>query len=294
MRDEVGGVAGDDQRPDCAAVSGELAELALGTLTGRERVTALAHLEGCARCSAEVDSLSAAADQLLYLAPATEPPVGFEAGVFERLGLQGKPSRRRSQFGQSWFGQSWFGQSRFGQSRFGQSRFGQSRFGQSRFGQSRFGQSRFGQSRFGRSWFSWSPRRAVSIALCALVLAFGVGALVGNVTHGGGGYREPTLAGPHSSIALASLVSDGHDVGRVMVYAGNPTWLIMFINDQNWQGELRCEVVMQDGPTVMLGRFWLADGKGAWAASVDQPAGRLSEARIVNAHGEVLARADLS
>ena len=100
MRDEVGGVAGDDQRPDCAAVSGELAELALGTLTGRERVTALAHLEGCARCSAEVDSLSAAADQLLYLAPATEPPVGFEAGVFERLGLQGKPSRRRSQFGQ--------------------------------------------------------------------------------------------------------------------------------------------------------------------------------------------------
>ncbi len=264
MRDEVGGVAGDDQRPDCAAVSGELAELALGTLTGRERVTALAHLEGCARCSAEVDSLSAAADQLLYLAPATEPPVGFEAGVFERLGLQGKPSRRRSKFGQSWFGQSWFGQ------------------------------SWFGQSWFGRSWFAWSPRRAVSIAVCALVLAFGVGALVGNVTHGAGGYREPTLAGPHSSIALASLVSDGHDVGRVMVYAGNPTWLIMFIDDQNWQGELRCEVVMQDGPTVMLGRFWLADGKGAWAASVDQPAGRLSEARIVNAHGEVLARADLS
>ncbi len=264
MRDEVGGVAGDNQRPDCAAVSGELAELALGTLTGRERVTALAHLEGCARCSAEVDSLSAAADQLLYLAPATEPPVGFEAGVFERLGLQGKPSRRQSRFGQSWLGQSWFGR------------------------------SWFGRSWFGRSWSAWSPKRAVSIAACALVLAFGVGALVGNVTHGSGGYSEPTLTGPHSSIALSSLVSDGHDVGRVMVYAGNPTWLFMFMNDQHWQGELRCEVVIQDGPTVSLGRFWLADGKGAWAASLDQPAGRLSEARIINAHGVVLAHADLS
>ena len=150
------------------------------------------------------------------------------------------------------------------------------------------------QSWLGRSWFAWSPKRAASIAACALVLAFGVGALVGNVTHGSGGYSEPTLTGPHSSIALSSLVSGGHDVGRVMVYAGNPTWLFMFMNDQHWQGELRCEVVIQDGPTVSLGRFWLADGKGAWAASLDQPAGRLSEARIINAHGVVLAHADLS
>jgi hypothetical protein len=239
MRDEVGGTTGDNLPADCAAVSGELAELALGTLSGRERVTALSHLEGCASCSAEVDSLSAAADQLLYLAPPAEPPVGFEAGVFEHLGLQGKAQRR------------W-------------------------------------------SWFTWSPKVVAAIGACALVLVFGLGALVGNVAHGGGGYKEAQLAGPHSSLALASLVSDGHDVGRVMVYAGNPTWLIMFMNDPSWQGELRCEVVIQDGPTVSLGRFWLADGKGAWAASVGQPAGRLSEARIVDAHGKVLAEADLT
>ena len=238
MRDEIG-APGDNLPPECAAVSGELAELALGTLTGRERVTALSHLEGCARCSAEVDSLSSAADQLLYLAPPAEPPVGFEAGVFERLGLQGKAPRRRS-------------------------------------------------------WFAWSPRVAASIAACVLVLVFGLGALVGNLTHGGGTYKEPTLTGPHSSIAVASLISGSHDVGRVMVYAGNPTWLFMFMNDPTWKGELRCEVVMEDGPTVTMGRFWLADGKGAWAVSVDQPAGRLSQARVVDAHGKVLAEADLT
>jgi hypothetical protein len=79
-----------------------------------------------------------------------------------------------------------------------------------------------------------------------------------------------------------------------MVYAGNPTWLFMFMDDPSWQGTLRCEVVMDQGPTVMLGRFWLSDGKGAWAASVTQPAGRLAEARVVNAKGQVLAEADLS
>ena len=79
-----------------------------------------------------------------------------------------------------------------------------------------------------------------------------------------------------------------------MVYAGNPTWLFMNMDDSNWEGTLRCEVVIDQGPTVALGRFWLSDGKGAWAASVPEPAGRLSEARVVNAKGQVLAVANLS
>ena len=61
---------GDNLPPACAAVSDDLAELALGTLTGRERVAALSHLEAAPAARAEVDELSAAADQLLHLAPA--------------------------------------------------------------------------------------------------------------------------------------------------------------------------------------------------------------------------------
>ncbi len=107
-----------------------------------------------------------------------------------------------------------------------------------------------------------------------------------------------TKAPLHSARTLestvASLVSDSHEVGHVMVYAGNPTWIFMDMNDPSWQGTLRCEVVVDQGPTVVLGRFWLSDGKGAWAASVNQPAGRLSQARIVDDHGKVLAEADLT
>lgn len=77
----------DEPRPECAAIQDDIVGLALGSLAGKEREAALGHLETCARCSSEVEELSAAADELLHLAPEAEPPLGFEARVFERLGL---------------------------------------------------------------------------------------------------------------------------------------------------------------------------------------------------------------
>jgi hypothetical protein len=78
----------------CEAFSDDLALLALGTLSGRERAIVLAHLEGCAQCSEEVEQLSLAADSLLPLAPEVNPPAGFEVRVFERMGIE-VPSRGR-------------------------------------------------------------------------------------------------------------------------------------------------------------------------------------------------------
>jgi hypothetical protein len=229
--------------PGCAAVDDDLGELALGTLAGRGMVAAVAHLESCARCSAKVDELAAAADELLHLAPSAEPPVGFEAGVFERLGLRDKPRRRRPSFG----------------------------------------------------WgYTWRPKVAAAIAAaCAvalMTLAFGLGALVGHGAGGGGGDKAVSIA-THAAVTETALRSGARTVGGVMVYAGNPTWLFMFMDDPSWQGTLRCEVVMDQGSTVTLGRFWLSDGRGAWAVSVTQPAGRLAQARVVNDKGQVLAKA---
>lgn len=228
-------------RPECAAVYDDLVELALGTLSGKDRAVALAHLETCARCSADVDELSAAADRMLHLAPEAEPPIGFEGRVFERLGLRPAPA-------------GW------------------------------------------KARLAWRPQRALLVAAAAVVVAFAVGALAGSGIGGGG--TSPRLAhisaGGGPPIELASLVHGGRSVGGVLVYAGNPTWLFMYMDDPAGQGTLRCEVVMDQGPTVVLGRFWLSGGKGAWAASIDQPAGRLRQARVVNSGGQVLAVADLS
>jgi anti-sigma factor RsiW len=79
---------------ECARYEDRLAELALGILSGRERSEVLAHLERCPRCSGEVEQLSIGADALLHLAPETEPPVGFEVRVFERLGVRTPAPRR--------------------------------------------------------------------------------------------------------------------------------------------------------------------------------------------------------
>lgn len=77
----------------CDSYQDELAELALGTLTGRERAETLGHIETCGRCAAEVEELSRAADELLQVACEAEPPVGFEVRLLERLGVD--PGRRR-------------------------------------------------------------------------------------------------------------------------------------------------------------------------------------------------------
>lgn len=74
-------------------------ELALDVLTGYERATAQAHLGLCPQCREYVSSLTQIGDRLLTLVPGSEPPVGFEDRVLERMGFpaqrQVRASRRR-------------------------------------------------------------------------------------------------------------------------------------------------------------------------------------------------------
>jgi hypothetical protein len=90
---------------DCAFFREVAAELALGILTGPDRSAALAHMDRCARCQAEVASLAEAADRLLGLVPARGAPDGFEGRVTAAFGQtlpepaadrrQVRPARRR-------------------------------------------------------------------------------------------------------------------------------------------------------------------------------------------------------
>jgi anti-sigma-K factor RskA len=83
----------------CEECSAELAELALGVLTGRERARALAHVDECPRCAEELEQLSRAADSMLLASPDAEPPMGFETRLFERMGVSDVPrldDRRRA------------------------------------------------------------------------------------------------------------------------------------------------------------------------------------------------------
>ena len=78
----------------CEEISSDLIEFAMGTLTGRSRTRVLEHLATCAHCRGELESLAAVADAMLELAPAAEPPLGFEQRLVERY--RGEAPRQRA------------------------------------------------------------------------------------------------------------------------------------------------------------------------------------------------------
>ncbi len=86
----------DDLRErGCEQYSNELAELALGVLTGRERAQVLAHVESCPRCADELEHLARVADIVVQAAPEIEPPLGFEVRLFEQMGVTDVRRRHR-------------------------------------------------------------------------------------------------------------------------------------------------------------------------------------------------------
>jgi hypothetical protein len=86
-------------RPDCERLHELGPEIALGIADGEDRAWALDHLADCPACRTRIERLSALADELLMLAPAAEPPAGFEGRVAEAIAPAPRgakaPRRRR-------------------------------------------------------------------------------------------------------------------------------------------------------------------------------------------------------
>ena len=70
------------------------AEAALGVTDARDRAAVFAHLQECPSCRRELGQLSDVADALAVLAPAVEPPAGFESRLFARLEAEERPAPR--------------------------------------------------------------------------------------------------------------------------------------------------------------------------------------------------------
>lgn len=85
-------------RVSCEEARALAPELSLGNATGEERARVLHHLASCPDCRRLVSELAAVADELLLLAPAHEPPAGFESRVLARLEERKTKSRRLQRF----------------------------------------------------------------------------------------------------------------------------------------------------------------------------------------------------
>ena len=88
----------DDVRErGCEQYSNDLAELALGVLTGRERAQVLAHVDSCPRCADELEHLSRVADTVVQRRLRRwSPRWASRCRLFERMGVtNARPRRRR-------------------------------------------------------------------------------------------------------------------------------------------------------------------------------------------------------
>jgi Putative zinc-finger len=85
----------------CEQVRDLVPELALGIAEGEERDAALRHLSGCSGCRQLVSELASVGDELLQLAPAHDPPAGFDSRVLAAVAEP--PGRGTSQLlGRRW------------------------------------------------------------------------------------------------------------------------------------------------------------------------------------------------
>jgi Putative zinc-finger len=80
----------------CERVRELAPEVALGISTGEEREAALRHLAGCPACRQLVSELSSVSDDLLLLAPAQDPPPGFQSRVLDAIAPPVRPRRLRA------------------------------------------------------------------------------------------------------------------------------------------------------------------------------------------------------
>jgi hypothetical protein len=99
---------------------------------------------------------------------------------------------------------------------------------------------------------------------------------------------------PAPVLASAVLYSEGHQVGKVYVRAGNPPWILMTMRSVGADGKVTCEVVGKDGSVTNVGTFWFEYGRGTWSTPDPAIKSGLAGVRLVDDHGGVVASAQFT
>jgi hypothetical protein len=270
----------------CEELAEVAAELALGVLTGRERATAIGHLDNCDECREDVRQLMVTGEQLLELLPPAEPPAGFETRVLARLGL---PAPAQSEAGEEednyprLISQGGGTPGRRGPVR------DSTRPRADRHSGGRPGAAPPSAPPAGPGGTKRPGRMRRVLAAAAVGLAVIVAGLGGWRIGAGTAPAANSAAGPLTS---ASLLSATHQsVGQIFVYSGTSQWVYMSVDMETGNEPVTCQLVGKDGQVTKIGTFQLADGYGAWGSPNPGNVGTLAGARLVSADGTVLATA---
>ena len=285
----------------CAQLHDVAAELALGVLTGRERATAIAHLDRCRACREEVRQLMAVGGLLPELLSPAEPPAGFETRVLQLLRASAQPEGQSQPLplprplprpdrverpdverpGVEWPGVEWLGAERPGGKRLGVERRGGKRLGVER----RASMAGGGPGESGGPGRVRRAFAATAMGLAVIAAALGGWRIVGG--------PSPAASSATARLTSASLLSAtrSSSVGSVFLYSGTPRWLYMSVDLGSGDEFVTCQVVGADGRASTVGSFQLADGYGTWGSPDPGNVGAVTGARLLSADGVVLATA---
>lgn len=263
------GVVGGAGDPDKASLSGcdflasVAAEFALGSLTGAERSVAIAHLDSCESCRAEMKDLSSAADALLLVAPEIDPPAGFEVRLLaRRAAAEGARSGVAAGTAGAGGGRS-----------------------QDADGPPASETAQIIPLRR-------RPRAILAGAAAAVVIAAaGVGIGLAAASRPAG--HQVVAASAFRVATLRATDSySGTSVGQVVISNGQPSWVLMSFDRPGWTGWVDC-VVAAGGRSWVAGRFYVSNGNGSWGVRLGSTSGQsVTSARIVLPNGPVLAVAN--
>jgi hypothetical protein len=232
-------------------------ELALGIAAGEERDAALRHLTGCRACRQLVSELSAVGDELLLLAPAHEPPAGFESRVLAATGMAPR-RRRRPRWVPQWISR-WVARARRPIPR-------------------------------ARRW-------ALVAAAGVLVAALGAGSVLAATASDrrlADGYRAVLSAGQGSFFTAAPLRGSQGRVGTVYGYQGRPSWVMVTLQPSiRERGRFQVGVVTRDGRYLAVGNAVLGGASGAWGGQLPVDLEAVHELRFVGADGRPVLTATL-
>lgn len=144
--------------------------------------------------------------------------------------------------------------------------------------------SRVHQSDSSGGWFSRRRTVVMSIAAAAAIV-FGVSGWLVGAGSSGHPQTRPELT--------AAFTEQGHQVGQIEAY-GKPLWLTVTVHGTGVSGTVTCQLVHGDGSVTTMGSFDLVAGSGTWSTPDPEGMGNVSQARLVDSTGNVVAVARIS